>query len=147
MPRAGLCVLERLCVYKNKAARRRPCREIDLNLGLEHVWKWRAEASQVGLDLRASRRDAAVSEKSPYLLMFSASAPLRLCVILFLFCLSASALQPHRAWVQHFDEGLPDKAHEAVTMALDSKGNILVTGSVQNCSNLLVSIPLTVEQA
>jgi hypothetical protein len=63
----------------------------------------------------------------------------RLCgalIILFLASCDAFA-QVQQAWVARYNNGITNGTNQAVKMALDSNGNIIVTGFSQNTNNQL----------
>jgi len=63
-----------------------------------------------------------------------------LTIVLFLLialtALRAGA-QIQQAWVAHYNNGIPEGTHQAVKVALDSAGNIYVTGASQGISGSL----------
>jgi hypothetical protein len=57
--------------------------------------------------------------------------------ILFIFVVISASAQIQQAWVARYNNGITNGTHQAVKMALDSVGNIYVTGFSQNTNSQL----------
>jgi outer membrane protein assembly factor BamB len=73
---------------------------------------------------------ARVSERTPFFAIYS---------FLFILCILSNDLQAQiqQAWVAHYNNGISNSTNQAVKMALDSSGNIYVTGFSQNTNTNL----------
>ena len=54
-----------------------------------------------------------------------------------MLALVSGRAQIQQAWVTHYNNGITNGTHQAVKMALDSSGNIYVTGFSQNTNGNL----------
>jgi len=64
------------------------------------------------------------------------SLPWRVAALLLLIC-NACTAQIQQAWVAHYNNGITNGTNQAVKMALDSSGNIYITGFSQNSNSNL----------
>ncbi len=58
-------------------------------------------------------------------------------VLLILATALTCSAQVQQAWVAHYNNGITNGTNQAVKMALDSNGNIIVVGASQNTNNNL----------
>jgi Beta-propeller repeat len=71
-----------------------------------------------------------------YLELRTMSLPWRVAVLLLVVC-SACTAQIQQAWVAHYNNGITNGTNQVVKMALDSSGNVYITGFSQNANSNL----------
>ena len=95
------------------------------------VQSWMRQKGRAGSPLPAAAR-AECAPCHPGLLWTTRLATIAvLAFLVAVSCYSASA-QVQQAWVAKYNNGVANGTHQAVKMALDTNGNIYVTGFSQN---------------